>query len=51
MDSKSVFMEYAILISLVVALTAGHVFTAPAPALLLAIIIIQTNNRLKNRGE
>lgn len=51
LDSKNVFMEYAILISLVVALTAGHVFTAPAPALLLAIIIIQADNRLKNRGE
>lgn len=50
-DSKNVFMEYAIIISLVVALTAGHVFTAPAPALFLAIIMIETNKRLKTRGE
>lgn len=50
-DSKNVFMEYAIAISLIVALTAGHVFTAPAPALFLAIIIIETNKRLKTRGE
>lgn len=50
-DSKNVFLEYAIVISLVVALTAGHVFTAPAPALFLAIIMIETNKRLKTRGE
>lgn len=50
-DSKNVFMEYAIMISLVVALTAGHVFTAPAPALFLAIIMLETNKRLKTRGE
>ena len=52
-NQKFIFMEYSILISLLVAFTAGHVFTAPGPALLLTISILMLDKSFKDgaRGE
>lgn len=41
LNREYILREYSILIALFIAFTAGHVFTAPAPALFLTLCIVQ----------
>ena len=41
LDREYILREYSIVIALFIAFTAGHVFTAPAPALFLTLCIVQ----------
>lgn len=50
LDRELIFMEYSIAIALLVAFTAGHVFTAPAPALFLAVNILQYCKKIDDKS-
>jgi len=46
-----IFMIYSILIGFGIALTAGHVFTAPAVSMVLILIILEMYELLKNEKD
>lgn len=51
LDRELIFMEYSIMIALIVAFTAGHIFTAPGPALFLAINILRYCKKIDEKSR
>lgn len=53
-EQKNIFLEYSVVISLLVAFTAGHVFTAPSSSMFLVFSILVLDKKFKDdflRGE